>query len=406
MASCPAFDPDGPYVSNVLEWADCRILAFGADGYAALGPSSSYGAAWTGLLTILVALFAYRLLLTGTIALREVVIGMVKIGAVLALAGQWPAYRTVVYDVFTGAPAALTADLLAGSQVGVNGLAARADGVNAAVADLIPPPPQPATPTQEGGTPQPPPPAPGTLSEENQKDIKRASSFLTVATLGGLLSVRLVSGILLGLGPLFLACLLFDASRGLFMGWLRGLIAAALGSIAVTLIVAMELAIIEPQIVALGDLVANQQDAGTLPPSIFATGAFFAVLMLVVIAAIAKVSSGLRFPTQYFVSNQIDAQRPATGNIVQMVQSVQPWEPVTAAASPQAPSRARDVGSALQALDRREELASADQVRMIRVGDTPAAMAGNTLSVSPLGQSDRRMAPRKSTSADRRDNIR
>jgi type IV secretion system protein VirB6 len=230
MATCPAFDPDGPYVSNVLEWADCRILAFGADGYAALGPGSSYGAAWTGLLTILVALFAYRLLLTGTIALREVVIGMVKIGAVLALAGQWPAYRTVVYDVFTDAPAALTSDLLAGSHVSAVGLAARVDGVNAAVADLIPPPPQPqlTAPAQEGGALQPQAPEPGTLSEENQKDIKRASSFLTISTLAGLLSVRLVSGILLGLGPLFLACLLFEASRGLFVGWLRGLIAAAL----------------------------------------------------------------------------------------------------------------------------------------------------------------------------------
>lgn len=406
MASCPAFDPEGPYVINVLDWADCRILGFGADGYAALGPASSYGAAWTGLLTILVALFAYRLLLTGTVALREVVIGMVKIGAVLALAGQWPAYRTAVYDVFTSAPAALTSDLLAGSQVGIYGLAARVDGVNVAVADLIPLPPVPVAPTQEGEAPQPPPQPPGTSSEENQKDIRRASSFLTVTTLAGLLSVRLVSGILLGLGPVFLACLLFDASRGLFMGWLRGLIAAALGSIAVTLIVAMELAIVEPQIVALGDLVASQQDAATLPMSIFATGAFFAVLMLVVLAAIAKISSGLRFPTQFFVSNYVDVLRPEPNHIVPTVHSFRSSGPATAAASPRAPSRARDVGSALQALDRREERASGDQVRAIRVGDTPAATGSNIVTVSPLGQSDRRMAPRKSTSADRRDNIR
>ena len=93
-------------------------------------------------------------------------------------------------------------------------------------------------------------------------------------------------------------------------------------------------------------------------------------------------------------------------HIVPMAQSVRPWEQATAAASPQAPSRARDVGSALQALDRREDRASADQVRMIRVGDTPAAAGGHTLAVSPLGQSDRQMAPRKSTSANRRDNIR
>jgi type IV secretion system protein VirB6 len=401
MAICPVFDPEGPYVSNVLEWADCRILAFGADGYAALGPSSTYGAAWTGVLTILVALFAYRLLLTGTIALREAVIGVVKIGAVLALAGQWPAYRNVIYDFFTNAPSALTANLLAGARVGLNDLAVRVDNVNDAVADLIPPPPPPAALTQEGGAPQPQ--APGTLSEKNQENIERASSLLTVTTLGGLVSVRLVSGILLGLGPLFLACLLFDASRGLFIGWLRGLIGAGLGAIAASLIVGMELAIIEPQVVMLGNLVASQQDAATLPTSIFATGVFFAILMLVVVAAVAKVSLALKIPTQVFVSNYLDARPHEPNHVVPVTQSVRHPEPVTVAAL-QAPSRARDVGSALQALDRREEQTSHDQVRMIRVGDTPAATGSHVLAVSRLGQSDRRMAPRKSTSADRRDN--
>jgi type IV secretion system protein VirB6 len=408
MASCPAFDPSGPYVGNVVYWADCRILSFGADGYAALGPSSPYGAAWTGVLTILIALFGYRLLLTGTFALRDVMVTMVKLGAVLALAGQWPAYRTLVFDVFTSGPAALTSGVLVQSGPSAGGLAARVDGVDAAIADLIPPPRPPtlvARAPDGESVPQPPPAPPAGLSVKAQANIESASWLLSVSALGGLLSVRLVSGVLLGLGPLFVACLLFPVTQGLFIGWLRGLIGAGLGSVMATLVLAMELAILEPQVIALRDLVDGAQDSGMLPAAIYSTGAFFAVLMGAALVAVALVAAGLRLPTPGSVVTLFDAGRPVLVNTEPSPQPTASTNAGTVPADPPLPSRAQGVAAAFQSLDRREAQASQDQVRLIRVGDAGTATTGTAQATGslPLGQSARRTGPRKSATADRRD---
>ena len=65
----------------------------------------------TGLLTLFVALFGYRLLFGHTPGVRDGVLALVKIGIVLALATSWPAYRTLVYDVALRGPAELAGDI-------------------------------------------------------------------------------------------------------------------------------------------------------------------------------------------------------------------------------------------------------------------------------------------------------
>ncbi|WP_204350118.1 type IV secretion system protein, partial [Serratia marcescens] len=64
-------------------------------------------------------------------------------------------------------------------------------------------------------------------------------TFLT-ATIAAYASVRLVAGLLLALGPLFIALLLFEGTRSLFEGWVRGLVAAILGAVAVTILLGVE----------------------------------------------------------------------------------------------------------------------------------------------------------------------
>lgn len=410
MAYCPAFDPLGPYVSNVLAWADCRLLSIGANSLAAFGPESSYGLVWSGVLTIFVALFGYRLLLDGTFVLRDVLMLFLKLGAVLALAGQWPAYRTLVYDVFTVAPAELAAGLLAQPRSfgPAAGLAARIDGVDAAIADLIPPPLPAAVPvppgqsaTTRGGAPSEP-----KLSEKGQSDIEQAGGLLSISALAGLLSVRMVAGLLLGLGPIFIAFLLFPATQGLFMGWLRGLIGAGLGSIAASISIAMELAIIEPQVMALGDLLGRGGDPGTLPAAIFATSAFFSILMLAVLITMAKVATGLNMPGRAATVNVVEKWHNAVPTGFQSPQPSPSIHRSFSSATPELASRANGVTQALRAIDRRDEQGAADQMRTIRVGATADVSAGRAEVPLPLGQSVRQTSPRKSAIANRRDELR
>jgi type IV secretion system protein VirB6 len=58
--------------------------------------------------------------------------------------------------------------------------------------------------------------------------------------------LRLAGGLFLALAPLFAGFLLFEATRFLFLGWLRALIAVALGSVGIAIVLGVELAIIEP----------------------------------------------------------------------------------------------------------------------------------------------------------------
>ena len=104
MPSCPAFDPLGSYATGLLDFVDCQATTIGREGYAAVALGSPFGLALTGLLTIFVALFGYRMMLGETPTIREIVISAGKIGFVLALATQWPAYQALVYDGVIGGP--------------------------------------------------------------------------------------------------------------------------------------------------------------------------------------------------------------------------------------------------------------------------------------------------------------
>src|ERR1700712_2810915 len=118
MAYCPAFDPLGPYVSQVVGFVDCHSLALSAAGYHALGPSTGFGIAFSGLLTIYVALIGYRLLFGGQMTVRDGIGAALRLGFVLALATQWSAYQPLVYDVITAGPADLAGRVLAPGGLG------------------------------------------------------------------------------------------------------------------------------------------------------------------------------------------------------------------------------------------------------------------------------------------------
>ena len=58
--------------------------------------------------------------------------------------------------------------------------------------------------------------------------------------------MRLIAGLLLALGPFFIAFLLFEGTRGLFEGWIRVLAGAALGALGTSIVLGVELALLEP----------------------------------------------------------------------------------------------------------------------------------------------------------------
>jgi type IV secretion system protein VirB6 len=357
MANCPSIPPQEGFLQGVLAFVDCQAQAIGAEGYRALAaPGSSLSLVLLGFLTLFVALFGYRMLLGHVPALRDGVLALVKIGIVLALATGWTAYRTLIYDVAFHGPAEVAAEIGRPAELpGAGGaLVARLDYADRALLTLSalgPGIPQGAfqlTPAAEPG--QPALPTAGALQAHGYDILALDGArvmFLTGA-IGSLAAVRLVAGLLLALGPFFIAFLMFDATRGLFEGWVRVLAGAALGALGAGILLGVELAMLEPW---LADLIAQRQADIAIPGigvQLFVVTLVFALTLLAMMIAVARLAYGFRLPPAWRDSPAA-AVAALRGDQVRIGQTLR--ETIPAAAER---SRAAIVADAVAATQRRE----------------------------------------------------
>ncbi len=292
-AICPAAPAGAAFVRRMVDFIDCQAQAIGAGGYQALAASgSTLSLVLTGFLTLFVALFGYRLLFGHVPSVRDGVLALVKIGIVLALATGWTAYRTLVYDVAMRGPAELAADIgrpagLPGAGGGLVGRLAFADsGFEALAVAQAPPSPQVANPP--GATPE-------MFPGFNNFALGGARVVFLSAALGALALVRLVAGLLLALGPFFIAFLLFEGTRGLFEGWVRVLAGAALGAVGTAIVLGVELALLEPWLIDLLTRRYAGQPIPGAPAELFVATLLFALVLLGMLYASARVALGFRF---------------------------------------------------------------------------------------------------------------
>lgn len=357
MANCPSIPPQEGFLQGVLAFVDCQAQNIGSEGYRALAaPGSTLSLVLVGFLTLFVALFGYRMLLGFVPGVRDGVLALVKIGIVLALATGWTAYRTVIYDVAFHGPAEVAAEIGRPAQLpGAGGaLVARLDYADRAMLVLsalgpgIPTGAYQLTPAAEPG--QPALPTAGALQAHGY-DIMALDGarvmFLTGA-IGSLAAVRLIAGLMLALGPFFIAFLLFDSTRGLFEGWLRVLGGAALGALGAGILLGVELAMLEPW---LADVIARRQADIAIPGigvQLFVVAFVFALSLLAMMIACARLAYGFRLPPAW-------REAPATavaalrGDQVRIGQSVRETLPAAADRS-----RAATVADAVAATQRRE----------------------------------------------------
>ena len=414
MPLCPAFDPLGPYVRNLVDFVDCHAVALGEEGYRALGPGTPFGHALSGLLTIYVAIIGYRLLLGGIIGLRDGVTIALRIGIVLALATQWSAYQPLIFNLATKGPEDVALSILSPGALGGNsmaGLTNRVQGVNN-VLDVIarmpltsPQAPAQSTVTEEA-QPTPTSPAqtaPILMTAEQQKTVAYSNSLLLIVTLAGILSVHVVIGLLLALGPLFIVCLLFDAMHGFLVGWVRVLAGAALGGIAVPAVIALELAVLEPQVLALRNQLDLGEPVSLLPMEILATTGLFAIVLFAALIGTTMVAGAFRLPI------------PVRREIMRVFERPQAqagtWtmgDASRAANTEEMRGRAHMVADAVAALERREERILAGNIgdlRFVRSYGGPREKRDPGIAPQPLGQAGRRTVPRQSTGGNRRDRL-
>lgn len=382
--ACDAVQTGQRFVAQTVAHIDCQAQAIGAYGYGALAdPNSAVSIALMGLMTIFVAIFGFRLLLGEHMGPRDLIGDALKVGIVLTLATSWPAWRTLGYDLVMKGPEELAAVVggasdLPGSKAD---LVARLQSADDGIVMLT----VFGTGRNTGGTNRS-----DTIGDSFRGIALADQEGLAdgrIAYLSGILAplaiLRLGAGLMLALAPLMAGLLLFAGTRDLFFGWLRGLGALALGGLTLTVMLSVELAILEPWI---RDALALRE-ARVLTPSAptelaVITWAFmlaiFAMLFLV-----AKIFffGGLRMPQ--FLQRLAPAGREgARGADAPLVEQRR-----------EAPSRAFVVAEAVAQNLRREER-TADYSRTIERlgaarGSAQASATTGGQTHEPLGSSYR-----------------
>lgn len=225
MNACPGPADNLGAVRGVLASVDCQVQTYAKAGYLALtGPDSFFPAALTSLLVIYVALIGFRLIFgIGQQRLADAPILALKLGVVLSVTLNWASFQTLVFNLAADAPfdvaqvisgpmragsSHLAADPVTGLQSLYDELAkdAAAFGKNAGPNPLV----------LQGGD-----------ASAAQK-LWNAQNVLFISTAGILAVAMIAVGILATVGPVFIALSLLAETSGLFFGWLRALVGAAL----------------------------------------------------------------------------------------------------------------------------------------------------------------------------------
>lgn len=399
MATCPGVSTGGAFLSSLLEHIDCQGRTIGALGYQSLAdPGSPLSLLITSLLTIFIALFGLRMILGRAPGVKDNVTAVLKVGVVLLIAASWPAYRTVVYDVIVQGPAQLSAAIGAPAGLpGANGdlvrrlqtsddAIARLTTLGSGRSDLTS-----RAPRDQNGVALPQERAP--LADDLAFGSARILFLSGVVAAFAL--VRLGAGILLALAPLFAGLLLFDIARGLFVGWVRALVFTLLASVAVTLILGVQLALLEPWLAQALQLRQAKVVVAEAPVELLVLCLAFALATAGALWLMMRLAFAVHIPALSHI------EAPATS-----AETPNALGPTHAAAT--APTRAAAIANALSAAQRREGAyrigpASSRSLRAAvqSAGAGPATTPA--LLTTSSGQPARRTRARKSQAATLRD---
>jgi type IV secretion system protein VirB6 len=332
IGQCAAPRDDLGLVKDLLETVDCNIREGVQGGYAALfGPTSPLTAVITVLLTIYIALLGFRLL-TGRTDMRVgdlPVIG-IKIGAVVLLTTSWTTYQGIVFaalfdgpaqvadQLLINMPAPTTASAITAGPVDLFGrLQSTFDALTGAAAQLASTADGEASANTARGAglvlQARPGVDPSALEGINpiiqmRSALQGGPAFgatalwlsavtMLISTMGLLILAKLMLGLLLAIGPLFVGMLLFESTKGFFEGWLRTALGFALMPLATIIFTAALLASIDP---SLSRLAAAQAEARyDLEPvlTVLVITITFTVVFATVMGMCMRLMAGFRLPS-------------------------------------------------------------------------------------------------------------
>ena len=273
----------GNGVAAALQGVDCVAAEMTGEAFGRLfAPGGALGPVLTIVLVLFVVMFAIALMLGRTnLSVRSLVPRMITLGLVLTFATSWIAYQAVVWNLAIGAPDYLASTLTGDAGSATTTFANKIDVVFTAIEE--------ATKTQAGGQGGQNPDI-SAFSPEGM--LWLGAMLLLLGTVGVLVTARIGLAVLVALGPIFVVLALFNGTRGLFTGWLKGVVMLALTPLFAVLggSVMLELAVPVLSALALspGEVPARPAMA------FFMIGAVHVALMFMVLKVSATMVSGWR----------------------------------------------------------------------------------------------------------------
>lgn len=284
-AECPT---SGGLVRGLIDTVDCHIRVLVHDSYRELaGPGTTFAAIFTAMLTIYIALIGYQMLLgRGAVRLTVLPVIALKIGMVMAFLTSWAAYQTVVFSALFDGPREIL-----GAMLGLMGIEGDIyDGVEGAYAALS------GAAGVYGGQASP---AANILQGGPMLGaglLWLSAIGVLLTTVGVILAAKIVLGFLLALGPVFIALFLFDATRGLFDGWLRATLAFAIAPLAANVFGAAMLVMMSPFLGVLTENAAADVFDMGLIVTVGLIVSVFGVVISMALRAAATIAGGFATP--------------------------------------------------------------------------------------------------------------
>ena len=296
----------GNGVAAALRGVDCVASETSAAAFGRLfAPGGSLGTVLTIVLTIYVAIFAIALL-TGrsNVGIRSLIPRMMTLGLVLTFATSWVAYQSVVWNLAVATP-----DYLAGILTGTRGSATEVFAQKIDVVFTVIQEASGESGAEGGGVNS----GPSAFSPDGMMWL--GAMLFMLGTVGLFVTTKIALAVLIGLGPVFVIMALFNGTRGLFTGWVKGVVLCALTPLFAVLGGSVMLELAVPILKAL------TATPGMIDPqagmAFFMIGAVHVALMVLVLKVAGAMVSGWTVfglqpvPEDKSVPIPVPAQTPA-----------------------------------------------------------------------------------------------
>lgn len=272
--SCDLVAQDmGTGVAAALTAVDCIASQVSEQAFNRLfGSEGQFGLALSIMLTLYVAFFGISLMLgRSNLSIRAVIPRMMTIGLVLTFATSFAAFQAIFYELVVGGPNYVAGMLTDSGSSATATFATKLDIVFLAVQQ----------------------------ASNGQTDINMFSPpgmmwfgamLLLIGTVGLLVTARIGIALLLAIGPIFVVMALFNGTRGLFVGWLKGLVMLALAPFFAVVGGSIMLELAVPILAALVAVPGQIDQQAAM--AFFLVGFVHCALMLMVLIVSSKMVSG------------------------------------------------------------------------------------------------------------------